>query len=47
VEVLEKINNPEARQFLAVLAAGAPGHLLTKDAALILGRLKKKSGETP
>jgi hypothetical protein len=39
VEVLERAGTPEARQLLAALAGGAPGALLTREAAASLQRL--------
>jgi HEAT repeat protein len=41
-EVLEEIATPKARQVLAVLAKGAPGALLTREARRALGRLAKR-----
>jgi hypothetical protein len=43
VEVLEHIATPEARQLLAALAAGAPGHRLTAEAAASVQRLKQRA----
>jgi hypothetical protein len=40
VEVLERIGSPEAKQVLEVIAAGAPGALVTEDARAAVGRLK-------
>jgi hypothetical protein len=42
VEVLERINNPEACALLRSLAAGAPGTRLTIEARLALRRLERK-----
>ena len=38
LEVLERIGTPEARTLVVVVAAGAPGALLTREAQLVLER---------
>jgi hypothetical protein len=44
VEVLETIGTAEAEAWLAALANGAPGALLTQEAAESLGRLRRRPG---
>jgi hypothetical protein len=41
VEVLERIASPRSRRLLEVLAAGAPGHVLTFEARASLARLER------
>jgi hypothetical protein len=42
VEVLERIDTPEARRVLTALADGAPGALLTREARASLDRLARR-----
>jgi WD40 repeat protein len=46
-EVLERIGSPDARQVLEVLAKGAPGAELTRDAQAAAERLARKNSATP
>jgi WD40 repeat protein len=46
-EVLERIGSPDARQVLEVLARGAPGAELTRDAQAAAERLARKNSATP
>jgi hypothetical protein len=41
IEVLERIDTPDTRQFLESLANGAPGALQTEEAKVSLRRLKQ------
>jgi WD40 repeat protein len=47
VEVLEHIGNPEAKQVLETLAAGAEGARLTREAKAALKRLDKRTSAKP